>query len=158
MSKQCFCILLKNCLIIQKMGWLQWGLQAKQWTTGSKNFRVLFIFTETWNTQKGVDLMMTSLGRLNNAWCDKCQVMSYCHDTTATNQRPRYRSCDHSWPIRGQDIDHVITLDHSENRIQVMWAFSTNQRWGYRSCDHSRPMRGKDIGHVITLNLSEARI
>ena len=37
-----------------------------------------------------------------------------------TNQRPVSRSCDHSWPIKGQYLRHMITLDQSEGSIQTL--------------------------------------
>ena len=33
-----------------------------------------------------------------------------------------------NWPIGGQYLGHVITLDQSEASIWVMWSLSTNQR------------------------------
>ena len=42
------------------------------------------------------------------------------HQGSSTNQRPVFRSGDHARPIRGQHHGHVITLDQSEIRINVM--------------------------------------
>ena len=44
------------------------------------------------------------------------------------NQRQVSRSCDHSGPIRGQHLGHVVTLSQIEALIQVTWSLSANQR------------------------------
>ena len=55
-------------------------------------------------------------------------------------------SCDHSQPIRGQYLGHVITLSQSEASIQVMWSLLANLRPVFRACDHSQPIRSQYLG------------
>ena len=67
----------------------------------------------------------------------------------SSNERPVFRSRDHSRPMRGKYPGHLITIVQWEASIQITWSASTNERPVSRLRYHSTNQRPESILKIL---------